>query len=128
MAEITKPEAGVLQPKAFPCFNIIHHAGYPMEAYTIEGVKVFREDEIFVPEMQEAIRCAPYDDHFVYEEPTHGYGKWSHMCTCGSPAVIVERAAYRKDSALTGKMLICYFHRIYGKHQTSFFNFPQEGR
>jgi hypothetical protein len=128
MAELTKPEAGILQSKDYGCFNIIHHSGYPMEATTLDGIKVFREDEVFVPEWQEAVRCAQYDDHFVYEEPTHSYGKWSYMCTCGSPAVIVEREAYRKDSALTGKMLICYFHRMYGKHQTSFINFPQEGR
>lgn len=128
MVELTKPESGILQSKDYGCFNIIHHSGFPMEATTIDGIKVFREDEIFVPEWQETVRCAQYDDHFVYEEPTHGYGKWSYMCTCGSPAVIVERAAYRHDSALTGKLLICYFHRIFGKHQTSFINFPQEGR
>lgn len=108
-----------------PCFNIVHHLGYPRSAMTLDGIKVFRQEKIYVPDMLEEILCAPYDDHFIYEEPTKKRGRWSHMCTCGSPAVIVERQGYKRDSSLTGKMFICHFHGLYGKHQTAFLNSHQ---
>lgn len=107
-------------PKTFACFNIIHHRGMPRSAMTLDGYKVFRQEVIYVPMYGEEIKCAPYDDHFIYEEPTKKLGRWAHVCTCGSPAVIVERKGYRRDSSLIGKMLICHVHGLTGKHMTSF--------
>jgi hypothetical protein len=106
-------------PKLFPCFNIIHHSGSVDEAMTLDGIKVFRSKEIFVPEWGDVVRCAADPDHFIYEEPTKKAGRPAHMCTCGSMAVIVDKNTHRRFSSLEGKMFLCHTYMMYGKHNTS---------
>jgi hypothetical protein len=102
-------------------FSIIHHRGSPYEATTLDGHKVERMEEIFIPEWGIFVKCSPYDDHFIYEDPESNtkIGRWAHMCTCGSPAVIVGFSGYKRDASKgSGGMLVCKLHADTGLHQT----------
>ena len=102
-------------------FSIIHHRGSVNEATTLDGHKVTRQEEIFIPAWGIFTKCAPYDDHFVYEDPEskNKIGRWVHMCTCGSPAVIVGFTGYSRDASKgSGGMLVCKLHADTGFHQT----------
>jgi hypothetical protein len=93
-------------------FNIIHHRGDPQTAVTLSGHTVRRQEFVVVPEMLDMgkstiVKCAPYDDHFLYLDPVNLPGHWFAMCTCGAPAVIIG----------TG-MLVCFQHASTGKHTT----------
>jgi len=79
-------------------------------ATTVDGHKVTRLEEIFVPEWGTFVKCAPYDDHFIYEDPESltKLGRWAHMCTCGSPAIIVGFKQYSQDaSKYSGGLFVC---------------------
>lgn len=98
--------------------SIIKHKGDPNTAITLDGYKVTRQETIFIPEMMEMMKCAPYDNHFIYEDPSHKPGRWAFMCTCGGPAVYVGASAYRSQGSPTksGHLLVCYYHLATGKH------------
>lgn len=104
-----------LDPKKIR-YAIIKHRGDPKHATRDDGVEVYRSEKIFVKENNEFVPCAQYDNHFVYEDkrPWH----WAHMCTCGSPAVIVGTNVYKKDASPTasGKLFVCFHHANNGKH------------
>lgn len=109
----------VLTPKEFPTFSIIHQHGMPMEATTLDGIKVFRKEKIFIPEYGYEVRCAPYDDHFIYEEPTGKRGRPAYLCSCGAMAVIIDPKTNRKNSSIQEKMFVCHSHLMLGAHNTS---------
>jgi len=92
--------------------GIIRHRGEVQNATTPLGHRVQRQEKLFVPEYRNFVTCAPYDDHFVYENPA--VNESAYMCTCGAVAVIAPPN--------TRGMLVCYFHALYGRHQTSFVN------
>lgn len=93
-------------------FSIIHQRGEPQEATTLHGQHVERQEYLWVPEWGQLVRCAPYDNHFVYA--TSQPEQSAYMCTCGSPAVVTL-----DDKA---RLFVCLFHATYGAHQTSFVN------
>lgn len=70
-------------------FSTIRTFGDKDIAITHDGIKVYRLDNIYF-EGFGLVTCAPYELHFVYEHKTGIIGRWSTMCTCGSPAVIVS--------------------------------------
>lgn len=90
-------------------YNIINQRGTPKQATTAKG-KVIRRQEYFYAEQYGMVKCADYDDHFIYENPE--IGQSSFMCTCGSPGVIAN-----PDGG--AKMFVCLNHATYGFHQTS---------
>lgn len=106
-------------------FAIIKHRGDLDNATTADGYKVHRQDKLFF-EGHGWVKCAPMDNHFVYDDPAFKKkrGRWSPMCTCGSPAGIVGYNAYvdnasptgKFDSSVPGEMIICLHHAQYGKH------------
>lgn len=91
-------------------FNIVRHVGTPKKAKTPKGVTITRQERLFVPEWRGFVPCAPYDDHFIYEnnEPDQS----SYLCTCGSVAVIAQPEG-------AGRMFVCLNHATFGFHQTS---------
>jgi hypothetical protein len=108
-------------------FSIIKHRGSPNEAFTLDGKKVTKEEFVYVripTDMGYGLRagdwikvkCADYHgEHFVYLDPAYNSddpkakGRWFAMCTCGSPAVIVEPGtAMTHETNATEKMLVCY--------------------
>jgi hypothetical protein len=97
-------------------FSIIHHKGRVNKATTLHGVVVERQEMLFVEEWAAFVPCAPYDEHFVYENPDKSVGASSYMCTCGSAAVVVNP---ERDG---GRLFVCLFHQTYGSHTTSHVN------
>lgn len=97
--------------------NFVGHVGQINEA-EFEGVKVTRQEHLFVMEFRALIPTAPYDDHFVFEVPKSRKraGLSEYLCTCGANAVV---ATPEKES---GRMFVCLFNATYGYHQTSAIN------
>lgn len=104
--------------KQLPSFNIIRYKGDVSKAQTLDGFTVNRQEQIFVKELGRFIPCAPYDNHFIYEEPSKTAGKPSFMCTCGSAAVIAGLSAYEGQQSPSGYMFLCLVHATYGTHNT----------
>jgi|SRR5581483_3790553 len=103
-------------------FAVIKHRGTQNDAETLDGYKITRHERIilksYISEFPNGILCASYDNHFIYLDPM-AYkirGRWSTMCTCGSPAVIVGYDAYKNDASNQGTMLICLSHAQIGRH------------
>lgn len=92
--------------------HIIHQHGDAKSADLGNGKTANREEQLLVPEWGAFVKCAPYDDHFIYasNEP----GGSAYQCTCGSVAVVVPPGP--------AGMFVCLFHATYGAHQTSFVN------
>jgi hypothetical protein len=91
-------------------FNIIRHRGTQNEAQLESGHIVRREEEIFFPDGVKLgypmmLKTPGYDNHFVYLDPANVYGHWFAMCTCGSPAVIINKG-----------LLVCMNHATKGVH------------
>ena len=105
-------------------FGIITHYNSPNEGVTDQGKKVHREDKIFI--LNHWVKAAPYDTNFVYTDPSIAdiVGRWSPMCTCGSPAGVVGYDAYKadaspstyKESMIPGEMVVCQLHAQTGHH------------
>lgn len=83
-------------------------------AETVDGERVERQESIFIPEVGAFVKCAPMDNHFIFE--TKKKNRWSFMCTCGGPAVIVGSKAYSHLGSPEGQMLVCYIHTLSNKH------------
>lgn len=75
--------------KQVTSFATIRAFGDKNTATTHDGIKVHRLDSIYF-EGFGLVTCAQYSAHFVYEHKSGIVGRWSTMCTCGSPAVIVS--------------------------------------
>lgn len=95
--------------------NTAMHGKYPVK----------REETLFVDmaeiaggqvPMPAMVKCADYDEHFIYETPTNVAGEPSFMCTCGSMAVIKDWADAKN------RMFVCHLHMESGFHQTSLIN------
>lgn len=93
-------------------FNIIQQLGTPNKATTHRREHVARQEQIFILEYKNFVKCTPYDDHFVYESDK--IGQSSFMCTCGSIAVVVQVGI--------SPMLACHQHASSGFHATSIMN------
>ena len=106
-------------------FAIIKHRGDLDNAKTADGYNVHRQEKIWF-QGHGYIKCAPMDNHFVYDDPISKkkIGRWTPMCTCGSPAVIIGYNAYAKDaspttkneSSVPGELICCMSHLQFGLH------------
>jgi len=92
-------------------FAIIHHRGDPKQATTAKNVIITRQEFLFADQFG-LVRCTPYGDHFIYENPDKSPGSSSFLCTCGSVAVIATPHG-------EGKAFACLNHATYGFHATS---------
>jgi hypothetical protein len=103
-------------------FSVIRKRNSANDAETLDGFHVVRADWILFDE--KIVHCAPYDNHFLYEDPSGKPHRWHQMCTCGSPAVCVGYKAYERDGSVTtssessapGEMFVCYIHATTGRH------------
>jgi hypothetical protein len=104
-------------------FSIIKQRGSPTKATTLDGHKVEKQEWVVcenpfdnkVPPEMVKIQCMDYhNEHFVYLDPVNVKNRWFAWCTCGSPAVIIEPAAYKTDNL----RMACYFHAQFGRHVT----------
>ena len=85
-----------------------HSRGDVKKVTTIKNEKVERQEQLFVEDWGVFIKCAPYDNHFVFMSSLPNQS--TYMCTCGSPAVVVPPGP-------TG-MFVCLHHATYGNHTT----------
>jgi len=111
--------------KAVHRFGIIKHFNTPNEAVTVDGYTVKRKNKLFFKEWGTFVMCAPYDNHFIYDDPVARkgkYGRWTPMCTCGSPAgkvgsnVYSFQASPATEGTIKGEMIVCLHHSMFGKH------------
>lgn len=89
-------------------FNIIKHRGELNEVTLQNGDTVRRVKEMYIPEWDRFVPCAPYEEHFIY---THNIVQMpSMLCTCGSPGVITN--PYEPERNL----IVCLVHATDGAH------------
>lgn len=90
-------------------FATIKSWGDKNKAITHDGVTVERQEYFFFPELsQNMIRAVPYELHFIFEDKSHKRGRWTLMCTCGSPAGVVSyRDMNKLMSPTLGELVIC---------------------
>jgi len=110
-------------------FNIIHQRGSPNEATTLSGHKVKKEEFVFLKVPTDmgfykagdwiSVKCADYHgEHFVYVNPLYlmdgpkAKDQWFALCTCGSPAVIINprEAGLTHETNVKGNMLVCHVY------------------
>lgn len=96
--------------------HTVRNIGELKQAHTLStGTIVRRSESIFIKEEQGMIKCTPYDNHFLYENPDKNRGS-AYMCTCGSAAVVTGFSGYRYGGSPQGKMLGCLSHLVKLKH------------
>lgn len=102
-------------------FNIIRKAGDPNKVTLVtkdgKPYTIYKPSEkgIFIEDYGQFVKCAPYGNHFIFELPRNIPG-WAHMCSCGSPAVMVGSNAYDHLGSPEGMMFVCQFHTQKNKH------------
>jgi len=97
--------------------EIIRAHNTPNKVTLIDGTEIYRDpsEKIFVPEYGTFIKCAPYDNHFIFEVPMRIKGP-SWLCSCGSPAYMVGMKAYSHLSSRKNAMIVCHHHTTLNKH------------
>jgi hypothetical protein len=110
-------------------FNIIKQRGSPTEAVLESGHKVKKEEFVYLKVPTDmgffkagdwiSVKCADYHgEHFVYVNPLYllegpeGANQWFALCTCGSPAVLINprEVALTHESDPHGNMLVCHLY------------------
>lgn len=105
-----------------PNFKIVRSVGDLKVVETSDGIRKYRSEKLSFRQIGRSVLCAPYDNHFIFEDLSH-IG-WTLFCTCGSPAAIVGYQVYKDDASPTprlvdtipGELLVCIHHATYGKH------------
>lgn len=81
----------------------------------LDGERIDRQDEIFVPSERSWFYTIDTDNHFVYRQGRK-IGS-SLLCTCGGAAGIFMWDAYRKFSSINrGRIVACISHMNTSKH------------
>lgn len=96
-------------------YQIIRHRGTPTRGQLPNGVWVYAEEKIWIPEWGRFIPVAPYSDHFVYTVPEKYKGS-SMRCSCGSAAVISGYSSYKDMASQQGLLVVCLAHSNTGVH------------
>jgi hypothetical protein len=97
--------------------QVIRSHNTPNRVTLVDGTIIDRDPsgKIFIPEYGTFIPTAPYDNQFIFEVPQR-IKTVSHMCSCGSPAVIVGAKAYAHLGSSQDALFVCYHHTSYNKH------------
>lgn len=118
-------------------FNIIKNLGKPIKVIMPDGTEVARKELIAVewrnPDTKwdekseySLVRTEDYDDHMVYETPKHLRiaGTSDYMCSCGSPAVVVDSSNMMLTPHANTKqpLMVCMFYTQHGHHTTTYIN------
>lgn len=93
--------------------KVIRHAGDLNKVILEDGAVVTRSETVFAGMDIGLVKCAPYDNHFIFRHVFKKNGVpygWALWCTCGSPAGAVNYDAYRNDASNMGTLLVCLFH------------------
>lgn len=97
--------------KSAPAPKAVRAVGDAKRAVLWDGTIVERTEYIWSDMHGQAVKCCPYELHFIYKTPSHIKG-YELMCTCGSIAGVVGYAAYSKlaSPTSTGLMIVCIRH------------------
>lgn len=109
------------EPKQYHSFTVIRHRGTPKQAQLPNGTWVYRQNEIFVPELGQSIKQIDDDQHFIYEIPkklVHLYPGPAYKCTCGGLGIYFGPSGYNWGASNQGLMFGCYIHMTTGQHAT----------
>lgn len=99
-------------------FGTIRGWGDKNTATTYDGLLVERQEYIFV-EGYGMVRCVPYELHFIWEDKSKKIGRWSFMCSCGSPAGIISyKAMSGMMSPKLGEHVLCCLSHTSSKMNT----------
>lgn len=127
-------------------FNIISDRNSPTEAVLTSGQRVEKQDFVYFNLPGEigklkagdwvSIKCADYhDEHFLYIDPVYlkegkeGVGHWFAMCTCGSPAVIIDVHSTKEHDAQEDRnLLVCYHYMLTKTNYGHGWHVGQDGR
>lgn len=114
-------------------YNIVKHRGSPTEATTLSGDHVEKQEHVYFKVPDEAqlgqfmggewiyLKCADYhNEHFLYVDPVflkegaEAAGHWFAMCTCGSPAVIIDKigSIIHDGNVEKENLLVCYHYML----------------
>jgi len=111
-----------------PRFSVIRYAGQRNEAITSDGIKVYRQEKLWVQDEEgrsgRFVAVTPDDDHFIFIDPNwlKVPGRWFAYCSCGGIAVIVGSNVYKTQGSPStvgtrkGEMLICKQYADMGFH------------
>jgi len=112
--------------KGFNPIKVIKIVGDLNKANTLDGTTVYRKESLWMGKRWGIVKCAPYDNHFIFDDPNFSKhkGRWTPMCSCGSPAGVVGSNVYKNDASPTtradssnpGMMIVCLHHMQFGKH------------
>lgn len=135
----------MIEPKLPPKLNIIkvlRFTGDRKSATLADGKTVYRSESLWMGKQYGLVKCSNTSNHFIYHDPdfNHGtgdwptqpngkpfkrfVGRWTPICSCGSPAAVVGSGVYRGSSSPTtavesthpGQMLVCLALMQYGIH------------
>jgi len=97
--------------------KVISAHNTPDKVTLMDGTVIYRDpsEKIFVPEYGTFIPYPHYGNHFIFEVPRR-IKTVSHMCSCGSPAVIVGAKAYAHLGSSQDALFVCQHHTTYNKH------------
>lgn len=94
--------------------KVIRVYGRAKIAY-LDGERIERAEEVFVPTEKAWFYTIDTDNHFVYRQ-TRKAGS-SLMCTCGGTAGIFQYDAYMQFSSVNrGRIIACITHMNTGRH------------
>lgn len=111
-------------------FNIITNRSSPNEATLSTGEIVEKQEFVFFMLPGEvgklkagewvSIKCADYhNEHFLYIDPVYlkdgkeGLGHFFAMCTCGSPAIIIDPSTTAEHGTKEDvNLMVCYHYML----------------
>jgi hypothetical protein len=122
--------------------KVVRFMGDRKSGVTTNGKTVYRSDKLWMGKEYGFVQCAQFSSHFIYHDPDFDQktgnwpvdkygrtprqfvGKWTPMCSCGSPCAVYGANAYkqfasptnRSESTTPGQMLMCIAVVNYGVH------------
>jgi hypothetical protein len=131
--------------KSIPKLNIIKVVRFTGDRKSAELANqklVYRSESLWMGKDWKLVHCVNSGSHFIYHDPDFDQakgnwpmdrngrvpkkhlGKWTPVCTCGSPGVVVGSNAYkqwaspttRAESTHPGMMLMCLSVLNFGVH------------
>lgn len=122
--------------------TIVRFTGDKKSAVTSTGKTVYRSENLWMGKDYKFVHCANFGSHFIYHDPDFNsrtgnwpmnsdgsspkkyLGRWTPLCTCGSPAAVIGSDDYaqwasptnKSESTSPGQMLMCISLLNYGVH------------
>jgi hydrogenase maturation factor len=96
--------------------KIIRHHNDPNFAVTLNGDRVERTQNMYLPSRHEVLPVMQTSMHFLFRDPTVPRGT-TLFCTCGAAGIIIGYQAYKHLTSYMGNEVIACHHLItYGNH------------